>query len=352
MKNTKILRVSDKLADDDIRKLSEAAEAIRNGKLVAFPTETVYGLGANALDSDAVKTIFAAKGRPQDNPLIVHLSSAEDIEKYAYASENKLFPLISDLFPAPLTVILKKRGIIPDVVSANLDTVGFRIPLNRIARKLIELSGVPIAAPSANLSGRPSPTKAEHVIEDMMGRADIIIDGGSCDVGVESTIVTLATTLPTLLRPGGISIETLESRLGEVAVSSAVLSEMKSGEVAAAPGMKYRHYAPKAPVVLVIGGSQSAVKYINEKAVGKDCAVLCFDEEKELIKATHVITIGREHDLDAQGRNVFDALRLTDSLDNGKVTEIYARTTGDFHGVGLAVYNRLLKASGFNVVKL
>ena len=135
-------------------------------------------------------------------------------------------------------------------------------------------------------------------------------------------------------------------------MSSAVLSEMKSGEVAAAPGMKYRHYAPKAPVVLVIGGSQSAVKYINEKAVGKDCAVLCFDEEKELIKATHVITIGREHDLDAQGRNVFDALRLTDSLDNGKVTEIYARTTGDFHGVGLAVYNRLLKASGFNVVKL
>ena len=352
MKDTKIFAVSDRLDERDIENLSFAAKAIQEGKLVAFPTETVYGLGANALDEIAVKSIFEAKGRPQDNPLIVHLSSVDDVEKYAYASENKKFAMISDLFPAPLTVILKKRDVIPDIVSANLDTAGFRIPINRIARKLIELSGVPIAAPSANLSGRPSPTKAEHVIEDMMGRADVIIDGGRCDVGVESTIVTLATSTPMLLRPGGVSRETLEARLGEVAVSSAVLSEMKSGEIAAAPGMKYRHYAPKAPVILVIGNTEAAVRYINENVRGEDCAVLCFDEESDLISANHVIPIGESSDLDAQGRNVFDALRFTDSLDNGKVKRIYARTTGDFHGVGLAVYNRLLKASGFNVVRV
>lgn len=350
MPKTKIIKIKGSFDKEDMEGLEYSAEVLRTGGLVAFPTETVYGLGANALDSNAVSNIFKAKGRPQDNPLIVHLEDAQRIEEYAHADENIYFSRIKDLFPAPLTVVLEKRSTIPDVVSAGLPTAGFRVPQNAIARKLIELSGVPVAAPSGNLSGRPSPTKAEHIIEDMYGRADVIIDGGDCSVGVESTIVSLASNPPVLLRPGGVSYENLCDILGEVSISSAVLSEMKAGEVAAAPGMKYRHYAPKAPVTLVIGDNKSARAYINEKSINKCVAVLCFDEDLDYIKADYVLCIGKHDDADEQGRRIFDALRKTDSCDG--ITEVYARCTDDRKGVGFAVFNRLLKASGFTVVEL
>ncbi len=353
MPQTKILKVSERLDEKDIENLKLAASVLRNGGLVAFPTETVYGLGANALDEKAVRGIFEAKGRPQDNPLIVHLSDISKIEDYSYANETPGFSDISLLFPAPLTVVVKKKDIIPSVVSAGLDTAGFRIPENKIARKFIELCGVPVAAPSANLSGRPSPTRASHVIEDMTGRADIIIDGGNCGVGVESTIVTLAKNPPVLLRPGGISYGSLCAILGEVAISPAILEEMKDTEIAAAPGMKYRHYAPKAPVTLVIGESSKACEYINKQSALKKIAVLCFNEEQTSLCADFVLPIGAKNDIDEQGRNIFDALRATDGFED--LEAVFARTADVNDGmdsVGFAIYNRLLKASGFTVVRV
>ncbi len=350
--DTKILYVSKDLSNpEDTEKLKIVAEIVKNGGLVAFPTETVYGLGANALDENAVKRIFEVKGRPQDNPLISHLASAEDIAKYAFTEENKYFSKISGLFPAPLTVILRKKPEIPSAVTAGLPNAGFRVPENLVARKLIELAGVPIAAPSANISGKPSPTKAEHVIEDLFGKVDVIIDGGACNVGVESTIVTLATEPPVLLRPGAVTLETLSSLLGQVQISRAILSEMNDDEIASAPGMKYRHYAPVNPVTLLIGSDENVIKYINERCLTENLAILCYDEDvTEITECRNIFTIGRADDPMQQARRIFDALRATDEC--SFITGVLARCPDSRDGVNLAVYNRLLKASGFNVIKL
>ncbi len=241
-----------------------AAAILRDGGLVGIPTETVYGLGANGLDPEAVAHIFEAKGRPQDNPLILHIPSADWLERYCQDIPGVAYKLANQFWPGPMTMILKRKDNVPDVVTAGLDTVGMRCPDHAVCRGIIAAADVPVAAPSGNLSGRPSPTTAEHMLEDMDGKIDAIVDGGACTVGVESTIIDLTCTPPRLLRPGGITLEQLESVLGEVAVDAAVRRKMGEGEKPRAPGMKYRHYAPKAPVTVVKGVKENSAKYIEK----------------------------------------------------------------------------------------
>lgn len=319
-----------------------AGEILAGGGLVAFPTETVYGLGADALNEDAVKKIYVAKGRPSDNPLIVHIAEKEDIVPLVEEVTPKAQALIDAFFPAPLTVILKKSKLVGDIVSGGLDTVAVRMPENEIARRLIRASGCPIAAPSANTSGLPSPTRAKYVIQDMMGKIDAVIDGGDCDYGVESTVITLATEKPVLLRPGAITKEMIESVIGEIDVSKAVLEGMKNDEVAASPGMKYKHYAPKAKVVMVNAGKERYENFVNLK---KDDFAFCFDGDNVTIPK---LTFGNENDDLSQAKEIFDALRQLDELGAKKV---YARAPRK-DGIGMAVYNRLIRACAFSVIDL
>ena len=262
------------LLEKDENSIQTAAEILKNGGLVAIPTETVYGLAANALDGEAVRKIFIAKGRPQDNPLIVHVSSLDEIPPLVEQVDPRLYSLAEKYWPGPLTVIMKKSALIPDEVCAGLDTVAIRMPSHEGARQIIAAAGIPLAAPSANASGKPSPTKANHVMQDLEGRIDAVIDGGECSVGVESTVVTLATEPPTLLRPGGITPAQLEAVLGEIQISPAVFEKLKEGEKAESPGMKYKHYAPSAQVTIIKGSFESYKKFVYAQ---KDtlCAV-CF----------------------------------------------------------------------------
>lgn len=319
-----------------------AGKIIAEGGLVAFPTETVYGLGANALNDDAVKSIYMAKGRPSDNPLIVHIAEKEDIKPLVSEITPKAQALIDAFFPAPLTIILKKSSLIGDVVSGGLETVAIRMPKNEIARKLIKASGCPVAAPSANTSGLPSPTRAKYVIDDMMGKIDAIIDGGDCEFGVESTVITLATDVPTLLRPGAITKEMIEEIIGEIRVAPAVLDGMKNDEVAESPGMKYKHYAPKAKVVLVNADKTEYEIFVNSKS---DSYALCFDDDNVNIPK---VTFGKECDDLSQAKELFDALRKLDELGAKRV---YARMPSK-NGVGMAVYNRLIRACAFTIIDL
>lgn len=346
---TKILKVT-KNADteDDLEKLRFAADIIKKGGLVVFPTETVYGLGANALDENAAKKIYEAKGRPQNNPLIIHLSDKNNIEKFCITEKIRLLDRLTALMPAPLTVILPAKDIIPRTVTGGLDTVAVRVPTSEIARRLIAYSGVPIAAPSANISGKPSPTEARHVLEDMYGRADVIIDGGNCEVGLESTIVTLCEKTPTLLRPGGITYEQLCDVLGDVDISRAVLESLKPGDKVLSPGMMYKHYAPDKPVVLVKGDRKSAVEYINAKK-NENIAVICYDDDRDNIKCENVLTAGSADDNSEYAKRLFALLRDTNSLSADTVYAFLPETT---EGISLAIYNRLLRAAAFNVVVL
>lgn len=334
---TKIFKIS----SPDDSQLDEAAGILRNGGLVAFPTETVYGLGANALDSDAASKIYRAKGRPSDNPLIVHISSFEQIYELASEVPDKAKALAEAYWPGPLTIILPKSDKIPDDVSGGLPTVGIRMPSNEIARSLIAKSGCPVAAPSANSSGLPSPTEARYVIDDMNGKIDAIIDGGECDVGIESTIVTLATPVPRLLRPGGITHEQLESVLGKVDIDRAVTEELGDNEVAASPGMKYKHYSPKAEVYIVYGSLQSFVYEISSDLRDGDMA-LCFDGEEDEIPVP-CLSFGNRDNSAQQAHRLFSALREFDSLG---AKRIFVRAPSS-EGVGLGVFNRLLRAAGF-----
>ncbi len=320
----------------------EVGAILRNGGIVGIPTETVYGLAANAFDGQAVAKIFKAKGRPQDNPLIVHICDISQLDGIVSEIPEGALALAEKFWPGPLSIIMPKGARIPDEVSCGLDTVAVRMPSHPAARDIIKSAGVPLAAPSANLSGSPSPTTAQHVIDDMWGRADAILDGGSCDVGVESTVVSLVGEKPRLLRPGGISLEQLESVLGEVEVDSAVLSELQDNAKAASPGMKYKHYSPKARVIIVKGSFENYRRFVSGK---KNCAALCFDGEGELLNIPF-IEIGREHDSSAQAHLLFEALR---SLDDMGVETAYARCP-DTDGVGLAVINRLLRAAAFTVI--
>ncbi len=336
---TKLLSTS----DDDIR---YAGSVIKNGGLVGFPTETVYGLGANALEGEAVKKIFAAKGRPSDNPLIVHISRIEQWKTLVTEIPENALKLAEAFWPGPLTVILDKTSAVPYETSGKLETVAVRMPGDETARRLIDAAGVPIAAPSANTSGKPSPTTAKHVFDDMNGRIDAIIDGGNCGVGVESTVITLATEVPTLLRPGGITPEMLESVLGEIKIDDAVYSKLKDGVQAASPGMKYKHYSPKAHVVLVKGDFDKFKEYISSNADENTVALVFDGEENKLcVKA---IPYGDENDSLSQAQNIFSALREVDKLG---ATAAYVRYPKR-EGVGLAVYNRLIRAAAFEVIQL
>ncbi len=333
-------------SEEDILK---AADIIRNGGLVGMPTETVYGLAADALNSNAIKSIFQAKGRPSDNPLIVHIADIKDIEKYGLAKDvPESAKLLAERFwPGPLTMIMPKGENIPFEVTSGLDSVAIRFPSHKGARALIEKSKRPLAAPSANLSGRPSPTTAQHVMDDLNGRIGAIIDGGDCQVGLESTVITLCTTPPTLLRPGKVTLEELREVLGEVHLSSAVLKKLDEKEEAPSPGMKYRHYAPKAKVYLVKGKDKAYVDFVESKKADGILA-LCYDEDIDNISIPY-ISLGKKGDFDEEGQRLFSALREIDKTPNIKT--VYARCP-DTEGVGMAVYNRLIRAAGFEVIDL
>lgn len=331
----------------DENAVKTAAELIRAGEVVGMPTETVYGLAANALNGEAVKKIFLAKGRPQDNPLIVHIADFDQIYDLCPAVPPQAKLLADAFWPGPLTMIVPKGDCIPDEVSCGLDTVGIRLPSHPMARALIRESGVPLAAPSANTSGRPSTTTAAHVMHDMDGKIAAVLDGGACGVGVESTVITLALERPRLLRPGGITLEQLRSVLGEVDVDRALYEKIGDDVKVSAPGMKYRHYAPKAPVTVVRGDPQDTAKYIAER-ISDATGVLCFDEYKDMFPNCIVECFGSRDDLGAQAREVFDRLR---AFDDTSVTQIWAQCPSD-EGLGLAVANRIKKAAGFSVIEI
>ena len=341
---TKVIKIKDKTRPED-GELLEAAEILRSGGLVAFPTETVYGLGANALDEAAAKKIYAAKGRPSDNPLIAHISSMEELPALVREIPEAGRKLAEKYWPGPLTMIFPKKDVVPYGTTGGLDTVAVRMPSDPVANRLIKLAGIPVAAPSANTSGRPSPTRAEHVIEDMDGKIDAIVDGGPCSVGVESTIIDLTVQPPRLLRPGGLPLEALEEVLGQVAVDDAVRRKMGEGERPRAPGMKYRHYAPKAAVTTVTGSPHRSAAWIAAH-ITENAGVICFDEFAPLFPGHIVQRLGPAGDKLAQAQHVFDALRTFDDTD---VPEIFAQCP-DETGLGLAVSNRLKKAAGFHVV--
>ena len=323
-----------------------AARIIRDGGLVGMPTETVYGLAANALDEKAVRKIFAAKGRPQDNPLIVHISEFSQIRPLVRRVPEGAGKLAAAYWPGPMTMVLEKSALIPEITCAGLPTVGIRFPSHPAARALISAAGVPIAAPSANLSGLPSTTTAEHVMRDMNGRIDAVLDGGPCGVGVESTIVTLASDPPRLLRPGGITLEQLRAVLGRVDVDNAVMNPLPKGAHPLSPGMKYKHYSPKANVIILRGGEAAYAGYVNTHAE-PGVAALCYCGEEKLLRVP-AVCYGGETDYSAQARDLFDALRRLDDI--GAKT-VYARCP-EPKGVGLAVYNRLMRAAGFEVLRL
>ncbi len=323
-----------------------AGEMILSGQVIAMPTETVYGLAADAFNGTAVAKIFEAKGRPQDNPLIVHISDVCQVKLLARAFPDKAKKLAEKFWPGPLTMILPKQHEIPDEVTCGLDTVGIRFPSDEIARAIIASAGKPLAAPSANRSGSPSPTTAQHVFKDMDGRIPLIIDGGECEVGLESTVITLATEIPMLLRPGAVTLEQLENAIGKVNIADAVLNELSGNEKPASPGMKYKHYSPEAEVIILDGALDSVINYINENHENGDF-VLCFEGEEKLFDIPFV-TYGSADDALSQSHKLFSALRELDELGAKRV---FARCPSS-DGVGLAVLNRLLRAAGFRIITL
>ena len=322
-----------------------AAEIIKNNGLVAIPTETVYGLGANGLNEDAVAKIFIAKGRPQDNPLILHVADAADIEKFCKDIPKTAYALADAFWPGPLTMVLPARNCVPKCTTAGLPTVAVRCPDCEVTRQIIRLAGVPVAAPSANISGKPSTTTAEHVFHDHNGKIELIVDGGACRVGVESTIVDLTEERPRLLRPGGITPEQLIEVLGDLVVDKAVTAQIDKDAVIKAPGMKYKHYAPQSEVVIVSGSREKAAAYIRRHIAPND-RVLCFEEELPLYDGCNPLPYGKESDVATLSAGLFAALR---ELDDPSISKVYARCP-EGGGVAYAVQNRLKKAAAFHIV--
>ena len=322
-----------------------AANILREGGLVAIPTETVYGLGANGLDENAVAKIFIAKGRPQDNPLILHVADAIQMEDFAHDIPAEAYLLAEKFWPGPLTLILPAKDIVPRSTTGGLSTVGIRCPDNETTREIIRLAGVPVAAPSANISGKPSTVTAQHVLHDHEGKIDAVVDGGHSRVGVESTIVDLTEKPARLLRPGGITPEQLIAVLGELTVDEAVTAEIDPKKVVRAPGMKYLHYAPQAPVVIISGSRQKAADYIRHFYQPGE-RVMCFEEELELYEGCNPIAYGREEDVATLSAGLFDVLR---ELDRPDIPRVYARCPVG-GGLAFAVQNRLKKAAGFHII--
>ncbi len=333
------------LSTEKQEEIALAAQLIREGKLVAIPTETVYGLGANGLDENAVLHIFEAKGRPQDNPLILHISEPREMEVICHDIPQTAWLLAEHFWPGPLTMVLPVRDCVPKRTTAGLDTVAVRCPKTAATRELIRLAGVPIAAPSANRSGKPSTTTAAHVLHDMDGRIDAILDGGACEVGVESTIVDLTGERPRLLRPGGVTPEELKALLGELDIDRAVLGQIANDAVVRAPGMKYKHYAPSAEVIIVSGSSEAASRYIHAHFASGD-ATLCFEEELPLYGDCNPTAYGRLDAPQTLSAGLFAALR---DLDRPDIRTIYARCP-EGGGLAYAIGNRLKKAAGFHIV--
>jgi len=353
--NTEVIKIDPIKIDEE--KLKKAAQILKNGGVVAFPTETVYGLGADALRREASKKIYAAKGRPSDNPLIVHVSKEEEVYKLCNNINDNTKALMKKFWPGPLTIILQKKEILPVETTGGLNTVGVRMPNHSVALKLIELSGCPLAAPSANTSGRPSPTRAEHVIEDMLGKIDMIIDAGVVGIGIESTIVDMTEDVPVILRPGAITKEMLEEVLGEVLVDSVVVAKSKEDienldSAPKAPGMKYRHYAPKAELTMYEGEEEAVVKKINEmvlEAVNKGMkpGVICTEETKNRYRDAVVVPIGSRSDESSIAHNLYNVLRDFDNMD----IDIIFSETFFKDGLSVAIMNRLIKAAGYKVEK-
>jgi len=349
--NTKVIRI-DKEKDLDPQ-LLEAAEVIKNGGLVGIPTETVYGLGANALDASASKKIYEAKGRPSDNPLIAHISCMDELPALVSEIPEAGRKLAEKYWPGPLTMVFPKSDIVPYGTTGGLDTVAIRMPSDPIANRLIRLAGVPVAAPSANTSGRPSPTKAEHVIEDMNGKIEMIIDGGEVGIGLESTIVDVSGEIPMLLRPGAITIEMLRETLGRVEIDPAILGPLSADVKPKAPGMKYRHYAPKAEMTLVEGEMANVVAFINREAkaaleAGKSVGIICTEESRSLYEGGILKVIGsREHE-ETVAHNLFAVLR---EFDERQVDCIFSESFSKDR-LGQAIMNRLCKAAGYHIVNV
>ena len=325
--------------------LEEAAMLLKADQLVALPTETVYGLGANGLSESAVIKIFEAKGRPQDNPLILHIADASQMEDICHSIPKAAYLLAEKFWPGPLTMVLPAKDIVPKRTTGGLSTVAVRCPDHAATREIIRRAGVPIAAPSANLSGKPSTTTAQHVLDDHNGKLPLIIDGGACRVGVESTIVDLTDSRPRLLRPGGITPEALLEVLGDLVVDKAVTAQIDKDAVVKAPGMKYRHYAPSCPLVIVTGSSEKAAKYIREHFESGN-RVLCFREELPLYAGCDPLPYGSETDVSTLSAGLFAALRV---LDDPAVTKVYARCP-EGGGMAYAVQNRLKKAAAFQII--
>lgn len=335
------------ILDSSPKGIARAGELLRAGGLVAIPTETVYGLAANALDAAAVRKIFQAKGRPGDNPLIVHITETGQWAPLVSSLPAKAIELAERFWPGPLTIILPKSEQVPYETSGGLDTVAVRCPSHPAARAVIEAAGVPLAAPSANLSGRPSPTTFAHTRAYLEGRVDALLDGGSCRVGVESTVVSLCGDVPRLLRPGGVTAAELREVLGSLEVDPAVTGGLRPGERAESPGMKYKHYAPRARIEIVDGSPEEFIEYVNSLGDTPGTCALCFDETEKYVKIP-AVTYGSRYDREAQARELFEALHRLDGLGAHRAL---AQMPGRA-GVGLAVYNRLMRAAAFQVTTL
>ena len=328
--------------------LIEAANVIKNGGLVIFPTETVYGIGANGLDEKAVKQIFLAKGRKQDNPLILHISNLDMLNQIAQNINDTEQKLIDAFFPGPFTIVLDSTSIVPSVVTGGLNTVGVRMPSGKIASKLIEYSGVPIAAPSANISGKPSGTNLDDIFDEFKNKVDYIIDGGLCEVGLESTVVRVIDNVPHILRPGKITPEQIKAVAGSVAIDSNILNKTSDVNKPLSPGMKYRHYSPKTNCVLVYSKNNAAmINKINELANDyNNFLVICCSENKNCYKNT--ISIGSKNDLNEVAKNIFSVLRKVDSYN----ADIVLIEGYEAKGLGLAIMNRLIRACDHNYIEI
>ncbi len=351
MKKTVLFKINPDNPETEL--ILKAAAIIKSGGLVAFPTETVYGLGANALDADAVLSLFAAKKRPLDNPPIVHVAEVLDVYKLAEQVSIKAERLMNQFWPGPLTLVFSRYSAIPDVTTAGLETVAVRMPKHKVALALIKASSTPIAAPSANLAGRPSPTTAKHVLDDLNGRIDAILDSGATDIGVESTVLDINVEPPMLLRPGGTSLEALQKSIGEIKLHPFITAEVDlPTEKARSPGMRYRHYAPKAQVILVQGVVPAVMGKIKELTTAcwmqnKRVGVLATDETAWAYEADIVKSLGSRRNVDAMAPNLFRLLREFDAEN----ADIIIAESVPTEGLGLAVINRLRKASGYNIIK-
>lgn len=335
-----------KIDSTDDKQINEAAKILTDGGIVAVATETVYGLAGNGLDAASVQKIFAAKGRPSDNPLILHISDINQWKTLTKSIPPLALKLAETFWPGALTIILEKSDIVPSEVCGGLDTVAVRMPNHDVTRKIISVCGIPLAAPSANTSGKPSPTTAKHVLDDLHGKIDAIVDGGACEVGVESTVVSLAVDPPRLLRPGGVTPEMLKEVIPNLVIDDAVFQKLQNDKKAASPGMKYKHYSPDANVIILKGSFEKYQAYLNSNAKQGDIA-LCFEGEETTLNIKS-LAYGKKDEPTSQANGLFDALRKLDELN---ITTAYARYPSE-DGVGLAVFNRLLRAAQFNVIEL